>query len=137
VACAERIVNYFINTSRSFIYSTALSPAVIAASLASLDLIAQEPFRRKGLLENAQYLREELKKEGFEIRGSSQVVPLILKEPEKAVDLSGKLQELGYWVLPIRPPTVPADEARLRFSLSYAHSRESLKKLINDIVISI
>lgn len=135
VAGAKKVIDYFVNSARSFIYSTALTPAIIAANLASLDLIKKEPFRRKELLENAQYFREELKKRGFKVKGASQIVPLILGDVQQAISFSRKLQKKGYWILPIRPPTVPAGEARLRFSLTYYHNRETLKKLINDISI--
>lgn len=132
-ACSEKVKDYLINTCRSFIYSTALPPSVIAANLSSLKLLKEEPFRRKSLLENAVYLRGTLKQKGFPVRGSSQIVPLIVGGSEKAVKLSRTLMEKGWWVLPIRQPTVPAGEARLRFSLSYFHAREMLEELVNDV----
>ena len=133
VACARKITDYLINSSRSFIYSTALPPSVIAVNLAGLDLIKKEPFRRKKLLENSDYFRRELEKRGFSVRGSSQIIPLILGDSEKAINLSRELRNRGYWALPIRPPTVPAGEARLRFSLTYHHAKEMLEKLVDDI----
>lgn len=132
-AASTEIIDYLINTCRSFIYSTALPPAVIAANLAALDLIREEPERRRALLENAEYFRGELKGLGFEIRGSSQIVPLVIGDNERTVRLSEALGEKDYWVLPIREPTVPAGEARLRFSLTCNHSKNVLKKLIDDI----
>jgi len=133
IAGAKRIIDYLINSSRSFTYSTAMPPSVAAANLVSLGLIKEEPFRRERLLENSNYFRQELKMKGFAIRGSSQIVPLILGDSEKAIGLSKNLQNRGYWVLPIRPPTVPDGEARLRFSLTYHHTKEVLERLINDI----
>jgi 8-amino-7-oxononanoate synthase len=132
IAGEKRIMDYLINTARAYIYSTALPPSVIAANLTSLDLIKEEPFRRERLLDNSDYFRRELKMKGFDIRGSSQVIPLILGDSERAVALSKELQNRAYWALPIRPPTVPAKEARLRFSLTYHHTREILEKLIDD-----
>jgi 8-amino-7-oxononanoate synthase len=133
IAASKKITDYLINSSRSFIYSTALPPAVIAADLAALDLIKNEPFRRKELLENSDYFREELSKRGVNVKGSSQIVPLILGDSEKAIKLSRELQNRGYWVLPIRPPTVPRGESRLRFSFTYHHTKDILERLINDI----
>lgn len=133
LACSEQVKSYLINTCRSFIYSTSLPPSVIAANIESLELVQEEHFRRKELLQNADYFRNELKGLGLEVRGSSQIVPLILGESEKAITLSTRLQERGYRVLPIRPPTVPAGEARLRFSLNYEHSKEMLGELIDVI----
>jgi len=133
LACAKSIKDYLINSCRSFIYSTALPPAVIAANIAGLDSVDKEPHRRKILLENADYLRNELLKKGFKARGSSQIIPLIIGESKRCVEISEELKARGYWVFPIRPPTVPHDESRLRFSLTYYHNREILGKLINDI----
>lgn len=133
LATSKKIVDYLINTCRSFIYSTALPPGVIASNLASIKLIKEESYRRKKLLESAQYFRDALKKMGLEVRGTSQIVPLITGENIKAIRFAGALQEKGYWVLPIRPPTVPSGEARLRFSLTFYHDKEILQKLIDDI----
>lgn len=133
IACSNEIKQYLINTCRSFIYSTALPPAVIAANLAALDVVRNEPVRRHTLLENANYFRQELRKLGFEVLGASQIVPLIVGESQRAVMLSEALGKKGCRVLPIRPPTVPAGKSRLRFSLTYHHSKNDLEKLINDI----
>ena len=133
ICCSKKVKKYLINVCRSFIYSTALPPSVIAVNLASLDLIDEEPFRRKELLINADWFREKLRQKGFEVRGCSQIVPLIVQDSQKAVDISKKLQDRGYWVLPIRPPTVPAGKSRLRFSLTYHHTKDMLDSLIKDI----
>lgn len=133
LVCSGKMREYLINSSRSFIYSTALPPAVIAANIASLDLIQDEPYRRKTLLESADFFRRRLQKCGFEVKGLSQIVPLIVSDTKKALELSEKLQKRGYWVSAIRPPTVPLGEARLRFSLTYYHNKEVLERLINDL----
>jgi 8-amino-7-oxononanoate synthase len=133
LACSREVKTYLINTCRSFIYTTALPPPVVAANIASLELIKEESFRRKKLLENAENFRKNLKQKGFSVRGSSQIVPLIIGESERALKLAHDLQEKGWWVLPIRPPTVLDKEARLRFSLSYSHTREILERLLIDI----
>ena len=131
LATSRIIVNYLVNTCRSFIYSTALPPAIIACNLASLELVKDEPDRAKHLLSMAQTLRAKLKEQGFCLLGSSQIIPVILGDNSRAVEFSVKLQEKGYWVLAVRPPTVPVGEARLRLCLSYNHSAENLNKLIN------
>ena len=133
IASSKMIIDYLINTARSFIYSTALPPAVIAANLASLNLVKKEPQRRITLLANAQHFREKLKERGFSLHGESQIIPVILGNSEKASQAAEYLQDRGYFVFAIRPPTVPQNEARLRFSLTYYHSRRILDKLINDI----
>jgi len=133
VSCSTKIKNYFVNSARSFIYSTALPPYVIAANLKSIELVENENFRRKSLLENSAYFRLELDKRGFITRGSSQIIPLILGENEKTLAIGNELKNKKYWVTAIRPPTVPLGESRIRFSISYNHKKEILSKLINDI----
>jgi 8-amino-7-oxononanoate synthase len=133
LAASKKIVDYLINTCRSFIYSTALPAAVIAADITALDLVKNESFRREKLLSLSRYFRESLREKGFQVKGNSQIVPLILEDTHKAVSFAEYLQEKGYWVLPIRPPTVPVKEARLRFSLTFYHSKEILEKLINEL----
>lgn len=133
LAASKDIIDYLINSSRSFIYSTALPPAIIAANLASLDLIEREPWRRKELLKNAEYFRTRLKGYGLKVKGSSQIVPIIAGDAQKALKLSQRLKKKGYRALAIRPPTVPANEARVRFSLSYCHSKQILERLTEDI----
>jgi 8-amino-7-oxononanoate synthase len=78
-------------------------------------------------------LRVKLEDKGFSPKGASQIIPLILGDNLRAVEFAKKIQEQGYWVLPVRPPTVPAGQARLRLSLSYNHNQETLNKLIDVI----
>ncbi len=133
LAASKDIVDYLINTCRSFIYSTALPPAVIACSLASLELVKDEPNRREILLSMAGLLRAKLKEKGFCVLGSSQIIPVILGDNLRAIEFAARLQEKGYWVLAVRPPTVPVGEARLRLSLNYYYNAGTLNKLIDAI----
>lgn len=133
IACSNRIKEYLINTSHSFIYSTALPPSVIAANLAALELLKKEPFRRKTLLENAKYFRTALKSKGLQAGGASQIIPLIVGKTEQTIALSEQLQKQNYWALPIRPPTVPPGQSRIRFSLTYHHNKEILQDLAERI----
>lgn len=133
LACSAKIREYLINSCRSFIYSTALPPAIIAANIASINLVKKEPHRRKILLENANYFQKSLKEKGLQVKGNSQIVPLITGSSQKAIELSDFLKSKGYWVLPVRPPTVPLGQARLRFSLTYNHTKGMLSQLIKDI----
>ncbi|MFH1645708.1 MAG: 8-amino-7-oxononanoate synthase [Candidatus Omnitrophota bacterium] len=133
LACSKPLRDLLINKCRSFIYSTALSPAVIASNIAAVDIVRYDPFRRQLLLEKANYLREQLRSKGFEVLGSSQIIPVVIGESRKTVLLSEKLQEKGYWALPIRPPTVPEGSSRIRFSLNYYHRKSMLKKLAEDM----
>lgn len=133
LASSKETVEYLINTCRSFIYSTALPPATTACNLAGIELIKEEPYRRRELLELAGYFRNALKEKGFEVKGTSQIAPLVIGGNIKTMEFAKALQGRGWWVIPIRPPTVPAGEARLRFSLTFHHERPILQRLIDDI----
>lgn len=134
LACSEKIKQYLINSCRSFIYSTALPPPVIAADIEAINIVKDEPFRRKTLLANAEFFCSRFREAGFDVKGGSQIVPLIVADAGRAVRISSDLQKSGFWVLPIRPPTVPQGQARLRFSLTYHHSKQLLEKLADRIV---
>ncbi|MFH0791459.1 MAG: 8-amino-7-oxononanoate synthase [Candidatus Omnitrophota bacterium] len=132
LAASRKNVEYLVNTCRSFIYSTSLPAGVIAGNLAGIEVIREEPFRRERLLEAAEYFRRSLKNRGFQVSGESQIIPVIIGENLKTQRFAAELRKKGYWVLPVRPPTVPKGEARLRFSLTFGHTREILAKLIDD-----
>jgi len=133
LAASQEVTDYLVNTCRSFIYSTALPPAVVAVNIAALEIIEREPWRREKLLDMVKFFRSGLIKKNLKILGSSQIVPLVVGDNFKAMDCALSLQDKGWWVQPIRPPTVPAGQARLRFSLSTDHDKDILEKLINDI----
>ncbi len=134
-AATSRLVrDYLVNTSRSFIYSTALPPAVIAADIAALDLVRKESYRREVLLANASYFRTKLQQNGFSVRGQSQIIPVITGENDRAGSFSRHLMEKGYWVLPLRPPTVPEGEARLRLSITFDHTKEILDEFLEELI---
>jgi 8-amino-7-oxononanoate synthase len=131
--CSEKIKQYLVNTCRSFIYSTALPPPIIAANIEAINIVKDEPIRRQTLIANADFFRTCLRENGFNVIGSSQIIPLIVTDSDKAVRLSSELQKSGFRVLPIRPPTVPKGQARLRFSLTYHHPKQLLEKLADRI----
>lgn len=133
LASSKKIIEYLINTCRSFIYSTALPIPVIACNLVSIQLVKEEPYRREELLKEAGFFRDALKRLGLKVKGDSHIVPLVIGDNIKTVECANMLQEKGYWVFPIRPPTVPKKEARLRFSLTFHHHKKILEGLINDI----
>ena len=133
VAVSTVIRDYLVNTCRSFIYSTALPTAVINANIVALNIIKGDPDMGKRLLVNAEYFRKSLKDKGFKVGGQSQIVPVVIGGAEETVRLSAYLKDLGYWVTPVRPPTVPEGTARLRLSVTLDHNREILDKFVKDI----
>lgn len=133
VAGDKKYIEYLLNCSRSFIFSTALAPSVIAANFAAIEVLEQERCRRIGLLKKSDYFRCCLKELGLNVIGESQIVPWIIGENKKTVKFSEKLKQKGYWVMPVREPTVPKGQSRLRFTISYDHPQEILDDLIYEI----
>ncbi len=133
LAADKDVIDYLVNTCRSFIYSTGLPASVIAANLAALKIVKNEPQRRQKVLQNAEYLRNGLSHIGFTVKGESQIVPLITGEILLTLKLRDKLKIAGFSVLAVRPPTVPHEQARLRFSLNYWHDKQILDNVINAL----
>lgn len=127
-AASRKIIAYFINACRAFIYSTALPPAVVAANLEAIDVVGDEPHRRAQVLSHASSLRGVL-----DVRGVSQIVPFVVGDAAKAVRLAEALRKKGHWVLPVRPPTVPQGASRLRFSVTFHHDLDTLRQVAHDI----
>lgn len=117
-----------INKSRGFIYSTGLTPMNAAAGLAALALIVETPSMGRALLERSAYFQEQLALRGVPIvRSATQIVPIMVGDNQRAVELSEALLAEGLIVTAIRPPTVPEGTARLRFSVTLGHGEEDLK----------
>lgn len=135
VACSTHLRKLLIHSSRAFIFTTAPPPAVIGAALGALDVLEKEPDLGSRLLTNAEAFRQHLKSAGLNTLASqSQIIPVVIGENEKAVAVSAKLRESGMIVPAIRPPTVPAGSARLRISVSLAHSSENLERAADLII---
>lgn len=132
IAGSREIVDWLINTARSFIYTTALPPAACAGAMAALDIVEQEPGRRSRLVQLAAWFRRELAAQGgWDTAGScSQIIPIIVGEAATAVEISRRLEQEGFLAPAIRPPTVPRGKSRLRISLSSEHRQEDLARLV-------
>ena len=115
--------------SRSLIYSTGLPPASVAASIAALKIIAREPALVKKPLQNARYFTSLL---GIK-EAESAIVPLMLQENDRALAASALLEDRGFLVAAIRPPTVPEFTARLRFAFSALHEKAQIETVANII----
>ncbi|NLE30174.1 MAG: 8-amino-7-oxononanoate synthase [Phycisphaerae bacterium] len=133
LASSHTAIEYLINACRSFIYSTALPPGVVAANIEAIDLVREEPQCRQKVLQNAQWFRNQLRHAGLKVKGDTQIVPAVLGDNHKTLAAAQKLQQKGYWVTPVRPPTVPPGQACLRFSITFAHERSTLEKVIHDL----
>jgi len=128
------VIEYIKNTSRSFIYTTSLPPALCQATIRAIELIDEEPERRGKLWDNSMYLKDALKTEGFDTGDSeTQIIPIIVGDNDITVKAKEKLLEEGIFVQAIRPPTVPKGSARLRITLMSEHKREDLDKLADTL----
>jgi len=128
-AASREIVDYLVNRARSFIFSTALPPAVPAASIAALDLVDSKEggVLRKRLAENVALFRSALRSSGFNTMGSeSQIIPLFVGEAGPTMEFSRLLLAEGIFVQGIRPPTVPPGSCRLRCTVMATHTKEDL-----------
>ncbi len=134
VCGSTELVDYLINKSRSFIYTTALAPANAAAALKAIEIIKTEPNLRARVLSNARRVREAFTLAGKNIAGSqSQIIPLITGTAASAQELAGLLQEHTIYAPAIRTPTVPDGQCRIRFSVTADHTDEHIDTLIGLI----
>jgi len=114
--------------SRPYLFSNALAPAITAASLRALDLIAESGDLRRQLDENTAFFRAGLRKIGFDVpEGEHAIVPIMLGDAQRAVDLAERLLTKGVYVIAFSYPVVPKGQARIRTQLSAAHTREDLE----------
>jgi 8-amino-7-oxononanoate synthase len=139
VAGSKSLIDWLANSARSYMFSTALPAACASANRSAVQLIQTEPHRREQLLSNAQHLRERLQLVGLldesQNEFCSQIVPVIVGTPEKAIALSATLKSAGLLVPAIRPPTVPVGGSMLRVSLSAMHTQTEMDQLL-DILIT-
>jgi len=130
VAGSRSLIDWLVNRARPYVFSTAPPAAVAAAAVAALDIAGNEPQRRTGLLARADVLRRRLAEQGWNVgKSASQIIPVIVGRPERAVELAAALGERGLFVPAIRPPSVPEGEACLRISLTCAHTQEMAEQL--------
>ncbi len=132
VAGGRTLIDYLVNRSRSFIFSTALPPMVCAASIAALDIIDREPERRERLRGNRTRFVKGLLSLGVSIADSeTPIVPIMIGDSEKALLISEKLFESGIYAAAIRPPTVPEGTARIRTTITATHTAEDIDKALD------
>src|SRR3954451_15090653 len=128
VATSSELVEFFVNTSRSLIFSTAPPPPAVAGALAALELLVEQPRRVEKLQANADALRGELAREGFEVAGSTtQIVPLIVGDAGLAMRICEAALGRGVFAQAIRPPTVPEGTSRLRLAVMASHTKAELR----------
>jgi 7-keto-8-aminopelargonate synthetase-like enzyme len=132
IAGSRALIDLLTNAARSFIFSTAPSPANAAAALAAVRIVAEADDRRGRLMTSSTTLRSALRNLGYAAPdGLGPIVPVVLGDARQAVALSERLLLAGVWTPAIRPPTVPEGTARLRISLSAAHTPADIEAAID------
>lgn len=125
------MVDYMINTARSFIYTTAPPPETCAASAAALEVLQADPGRRERLWRNRQYLAAGLKQRGFQLTDTaSPILPVLIGDADKALTMAARLFDLGVYAPAIRPPTVPKGSSRIRLTVTSEHTSEHLDAVL-------
>ncbi|MDR4497415.1 MAG: 8-amino-7-oxononanoate synthase [Candidatus Scalindua sp.] len=126
------LINYLRNRARTFIYTTALPPAVCAASIAGIELLRKDHTLRESLWRNTHYLKDRLKAFDLKIIPSeSPIIPIIIGNARKALEVSEFLFKRGILIPAIRPPTVPDESSRLRITIMATHTEDELEKLLD------
>ncbi len=134
---SRRLIAWLVNQARPYIFSTALAPPIAAAARRAIAVLQQEPERRRHVLALADRLRQELRKSGGNVGDSCcHIVPLILGEAREAVMLSRLLEEQGLLIPAIRPPSVPEGSARLRISMTAAHTEDDVLRVVAAWTVS-
>lgn len=124
------VIDYLVNKARPFIYTTAPPPSNSAAAICAIEIIKNAKDKRKRLKENADYLREKLKSLGLDTgQSDSHIIPVIIGDNRKTLEISKRLFDKGFLVVAIRPPTVAAGTARLRISVQCDHTKEQMDGL--------
>jgi 8-amino-7-oxononanoate synthase len=139
VAGSRELIQALIQFARSYIYTTALPPAVASATLAALDIVRAEPWRRERLATLSRRLRAGAQALGLPLHPETPdapptpIIPLLCGSAERALALSAALREQGILVTAIRPPTVPRGTARLRITLCAEHSDAHIDRLLDTL----
>jgi len=130
VAGSETLIEYLIQTARSYIYTTALPPIIAQATLYNLETAQKESWRREKLFKNINYFKSKTQHLPL-MPSDTPIQPLLCKTNEQAMDAYNYLKQKNIWVSAIRPPTVPTP--RLRITLTATHSFENIDFLVNKL----
>lgn len=132
VAGSKVLIDFLLNHARTFIFQTAMPPAICAASYAALEVIEESNEKRQKLFSNVKKIKTSLVEMGFDLKGElTPIIPVIIGDATKAVMFAEKLQENGIFAPAIRPPTVPVGESRIRLTVTSDHTSNDIDDLLN------
>jgi 8-amino-7-oxononanoate synthase len=131
VAGSAALVDALVQSARTWIYATAMPPALAAAARAAIDIARFEGWRRDRLARLVAHFRAGAIAKGFELMDSrTPIQPLVVGTSERALAIAAKLEAEGFYIPAIRPPTVPEGKARLRVTLTALHSESDVERLL-------
>ena len=132
IAGSEALIETLIQFARTYIYTTALPPAIACASSASLQIVRREHWRREHLQSLIQRFRAGAEQLGLQLMDSqTPIQPVLINNDQRVMEINQQLRSKGFMVGAIRPPTVPAGSGRLRITLSASHSRQQIDQLLD------
>lgn len=130
----QTLIDWLANRARSYVFSTAQPAATSAAGIAAIKIVRAEPHRRQQLLATAATLRARLRGQDWNTgHSASQIIPLLIGDPDRTMRLAASLREAGFFVPGIRPPSVPEGESLLRLSLGHHHTPEMIDALVDQL----
>ena len=128
------VIEYLVNRARTFMYTTALPPSSLAASIAAVRLIRDDLSFKDQLWANIEYMRSRLSAAGFDLKDSvGPIVPIVVGDDAKAVEMQHILMEKGVFIQAVRPPTVPPGTSRLRLTIVRSFSEEEMDKAVGAL----
>lgn len=134
VCGSKKLIEYLKNKARGFIFSTALSPVTMASSFKAFDFIEKNPQRVALLQDNVKFFCKYLQWKGIDVHSETAIIPILIGDEKKALEVSQKLFDKGIFISAIRYPTVKKGSARLRVALMATHTQEQLKKAADAII---
>ena len=133
VVCSKIFRDYLINRMRTFIFTTALPPIQLEWSFFVLNQMINMKEERMWLRKSSQIVKEALEEKGFTSTSSSHILPVVIGDSKETILKAGEMQRKGFYMLPVRPPTVPEGTSRLRISLTAGITSAELNQLIQNL----
>ncbi|MGI6712498.1 MAG: aminotransferase class I/II-fold pyridoxal phosphate-dependent enzyme [Bacillota bacterium] len=134
IAASEELVNLLHFYSRSYMFSTAMTPQTAGSLIAALEVIEEEPTLREKLWDSINYFKKQLTELGFDLGASETAIfPIIIGDDLKVKEVCRSLHEMNIYVNPVLFPAVPQKLARIRMSIMSAHTREHLDQVLNAL----
>lgn len=137
VCASKTVIDLLINKGRSFVFTTAPPPTTVAALLEAMTIARNERSLAENAFRNAKQLRDRLHAAGIETLGESPIVPVILGEAQRSLDVAQRARDAGFDIRAIRPPTVPKGQSRLRIVCHGTHSLTVINQLADVLIAAI